>query len=199
MTLAAVSLLTACANAPEAALIALPSVPRPDDSMQAAADERNVLLVRSLTVPEYMRSRRVRYWADPETVAQWPDAYWAERIEVGMTREFIAALRAALPRWRICEANCGDSTPAISLTVDLLRLDLVRRQHEILVTAQPAISDTAVPPSPARLDPIWHLATPVTADSAQGEAQAIATMLDSLAQRAAVVVKQARVLRQAAP
>jgi len=199
--LAAVSSLVSCANAPQAELIALPYTRQPDSSAPAAAGvARAILVVRRLAVPEYMRSRPVRYWADPETLAQWPDAYWAERIEVGMTREFTAALRGRLPGWTICDASCGDAAHAVSLTVDLLRLDLVRGRHALLTTAQIGVSDTvAAAPSPTRQEPLWNLSTPVLADSAQGEAQAIAVMLDRLAERAAALAERAQLPAQAVP
>lgn len=180
----------ACGTVPEATLIALPSQARPQTAVQTAADLPGaILVVRSVAVPEYMRSRRVRYWADPETIAQWPDAYWAERIEVGMTREFLAALRRRLPHWTICETGCGDSRPVIMLTVDLVRLDFVRREHEILATAQIGVSETQVAPPSAGVEPLLNLSLPVATDSPQGEAQAIADILDQLAERAATRVE----------
>ena len=215
MTAVAIALLMACATTPEAILIALPDIsqadspqpdisqpdiPQPDIPQPASSLPCARLVVRTLTVPEYMRSRRVRYRADPETIAQWTDAYWAERIEVGMTRAFAAALRARLPRWTICEAGCGDSTPTITLTLDLLRLDLVRRQHEVLTTAQFGLSSIAASTRPpAGPEPLLVLSTPVMTDSAQGEAQALSAMLERLADRAAALVERDSRPAQAVP
>jgi uncharacterized lipoprotein YmbA len=103
---------------------ALPGAP----SGTAAAP---VLVVRRPVLPEYLLARRVRYRVDDTTVDDWPGVFWAERIEVGLTRELTAALRAQLPGWTLCEAECPANARAQALRVEFAPLDFRRDRREL--------------------------------------------------------------------
>lgn len=128
--------LAACGSVPPATLLILPPVaPGPAAAAPPVAATR-VLAVRRLEMPEYLVARRVRYRADDSTLAEWPDTYWAERIEVGVAREFAAALRERLPDWRLCEGNCSEQSPAMALQLRLTRMDYVRGARRLQASVQ---------------------------------------------------------------
>jgi len=131
------ALLTACASAPPPLLLTLP--PAVSSAAAAApvpAGTPRVLAVGRPEIPEYLVARRVRYRAEASTLGEWPDAFWAERIEVGVGREFNAALRERLPGWRLCEANCSEQSAAASLQVVLTRMDYVRSERRLKASAR---------------------------------------------------------------
>ncbi len=192
--------LGACASTPATiVLLALPPAApldrpaaAPTDVAAAPAVKPGVLLVRRLGIPEYMAARRVRYWSDTTTIAEWPDTFWAERIEVGMAREFVAALRAELPGWTLCDASCGDTLPDVTLNVSVLRLDFRRPERHLSAQAEVRAAVAKISAQPAsqttRSMPSWRL--PVANDSAQGQAQAMSMLLQRLAAAAADVVRR---------
>ncbi|MEF7615526.1 ABC-type transport auxiliary lipoprotein family protein [Aquincola sp. MAHUQ-54] len=121
---------------PHAAAVAAPSAPAP---AVAGAPASKVMVLRRIEVPEYLAARRVRYRADASTLAEWPNTYWAERIEIGVSREFAAALRQQLPGWRLCEAHCSEQAPALATQVELTQMDFVRGEQRLLARAQLAV------------------------------------------------------------
>jgi len=127
--------LAACASAPPPMLLTLPPAVSPAAAVAAPGTPR-VLAVGRPEIPEYLVARRVRYRAEASTLGEWPDAFWAERIEVGVAREFNAALRERLPGWRLCEANCSEQSPAASLQVMLTRMDYVRGERRLKANAR---------------------------------------------------------------
>ena len=191
--------LGACASTSEPILIALPSAQGADSAHAAAAPLPDVpiagvLLVRRLSIPEYMIARRVRYASDTARLAEWPDAYWAERIEVGMARELVAALREALPAWRVCDASCGDSPPDITLKIELQRFDVLRGEGRIVASAQTQLSLSK--PGSAATAPLsatsQTFVQPLPVDTAQGQARAMTDLLRSLADACAAAVLRTR-------
>ena len=201
-TVFVVAWLGACASTPDPILIALPPAARgAATASEAAASQPDpptagVLLVRRLSIPEYMVSRRVRYAVDTARLAEWPDTYWAERIEVGMGRELVAALREALPGWRVCDASCGDSLPDLTLKVELQRLDILRSEGRLVAKAQTQLSlskpgSLATNPLPATSHDFTQ---PLPADTAQGQARAMTDLLRSLANACATAVSRAHAL-----
>ena len=142
-----------------------------------------VLQVRRLTIPEYMMTRRVRFWSGAATLAEWPDSYWAERIEVGMAREFVAALRARLPDWSVCDGSCGAVVPQLVLTVDLLRLDPMRQSGKLMAQARSQLMTGAGDGRPQRVFPALDAAftVPLSDDSAAGEAAGLSHLLTVMA------------------
>jgi uncharacterized lipoprotein YmbA len=197
--------LGACASTPEPVLIALPAAARAVSTTPPAAKLAGVLLVRRPNIPEYMVARRVRYTTDTARLAEWPDAYWAERVEVGMARELVAALREALPAWQVCDASCGDTAPDITLKVDLQRLDVLRGEGRLVARAQTQVSMPR-PGSRGSADPVaaaspgatplpaaaQTFVQPLPADSAQGQARAMTELLRSIAEAGAAAVLRAR-------
>jgi uncharacterized lipoprotein YmbA len=206
--------LAGCASSPPAGtLLALPSLGAADAAVAAAsapvvptpatnATAANplaqanapVLVVRRVGLPEYLLARRVRYRADATTVDDWPATFWAERIEVGMTRELTAALRAQLPGWTLCEAACSASasasvggTPATApaaapvaraLHVEFSPLDY-RRDRRELFTVLRASLETADGALLQRLERRYSLQA--SADTAQAQAEVLGELLRRVA------------------
>ena len=140
-----VGLLAACASpTPAPVLLTLPpAAPAPSVAAapSAVAASAPLLAVRRVNIPEYLVARRVRYRADAATLAEWPNTYWAERIEIGVSREFVSALRQQLPGWAICETNCGDHVPAMTLQLNLVPMDFVRGTQQLQAHARLTLSD----------------------------------------------------------
>lgn len=187
---ATAALVTGCASAPDRppTLLTLPA-PTTGASGSVTAPPRKdaTLALARLAIPEYLVSRRVRYRTDGSTLAEWPDTFWAERIEVGMSREFASALRARLPGWRLCESQCAEWSPVAGLRVVIDRMDYSRAQRQLKASARVAVlsHDTdARSVNSQRLD--YELKA--EADTPQAQAQAYADLLDRLATDAAAAV-----------
>jgi uncharacterized lipoprotein YmbA len=180
-------LITACASAPDIppTLLTLPGAAAAPAA--PAAGEGRTLVVARLDIPEYLVSRRVRYRTDSSTLAEWPHTFWAERIEVGMSREFGAALRARLPGWRLCEAQCAEWAPVATLRVVVDRLDYSRPDRRLTASARilvaPTATATAAAPTAPRASGLLRRDYALTAgaDTPQAQAQAYAELLDRLA------------------
>jgi len=190
----AVALLGACASAPTRVLIALPPGVAPEQAPHAytASASPGVLLVRRLVIPEYMAAPKPRYWSATATLAEWPGAYWAERIEIGMAREFVSALRRRLPGWTVCDASCGDLVPDLTLKIELLRLDTWRQDQSLSATARAELSGHRTAASLWSLSPAGRTFTmPLPADSAQGQAQAMSRLLGAIADASVAAIDEA--------
>ncbi|MEJ8856895.1 ABC-type transport auxiliary lipoprotein family protein [Variovorax robiniae] len=163
------------------------TLPRMDVAMAAPAPPMappRVLAVRRIVMPEYLLARRVRYRADDSTLAEWPDAYWSERIEVAVTRELHDALRRHLPGWTLCETSCGERSPAYALEVRWDRMDLVRSERRLDARARLLLwSDDRPPRLVSAEERAWSI--PVDADTPQSHARAITMLLDRVATEAA--------------
>ncbi len=190
--LLAAGLLAACASpSPAPVLLTLPPAAAPLASAapgNAAASP--LLAVRRVNIPEYLVSRRVRYRADASTLAEWPNTFWAERIEIGVSREFVSALRQQLPGWALCDTNCGDAVPALSLQVDLLPMDFVRSAGRLQARARIVLSTGSVPPRELKTQELSY-DLPAGGDTAQAHAQAISQLLRQVAQAVAPTVRDA--------
>jgi len=189
-TLAAL-LMAGCASpSPAPVLISLPPVPLPAAAPGAAPSPSDlpVLAVRRVGIPEYLVSRRVRYRADPSTLAEWPNTYWAERIEIGVTREFTSALRAQLPGWSLCESNCGDRGPVLALNVDIVPMDFVRSGGQLRARARVVVNATA---GLARVLQTQERDYTVAAngDTAQAMAQAVSDLIAQVAAQSAELIR----------
>jgi uncharacterized lipoprotein YmbA len=183
-TLLVAAMLVGCAHAPTRVLIALPpaDAPAPAAEVRAVASLPHVLLVRRLVIPEYMAAPKVRYWSGPATLAEWPDTYWAERVEIGMAREFVAALQRRLPGWTVCDASCGDTPVDLTLKVELQRLDMVRREQTLSGSARAAFSGPQAATSAVSTLAISRsLSVALPADTPQGQARAMSDLLGQLA------------------
>lgn len=157
-----------------------------------------VLVLRRVDVPEYLVSRRVRYRADASTLAEWPDTFWAERIEVGVSREFASALRQRLPAWRLCESQCGDQTPALSLQVELVQMDYLRSARLLCARAQLIVWTGGNAPRLLRSERrSYEIAA--AADTPQAHAQALAELIVRVAEDTAPLITSAGASANAAP
>lgn len=150
-------LLAGCAGSPppNTVLLALPTLGAPEAGAAEAAAatalagspgaQQPVLVVRRVALPEYLLARRVRFRANDTTVDDWPGTFWAERIEVGMTRELAGALRARLPGWTLCNASCtegsdGAAQPrAWALRLEFAPLDYRRDRRELVTVARASL------------------------------------------------------------
>ena len=187
------ALLAACASpSPAPVLLTLPPAVAPSSTAvspgsAAAPAAAPLLVVRRVGVPEYLVARRVRYRADAATLAEWPNTYWAERIEIGVSREFTAALRQQLPGWAVCDTNCGDSSPALTLQVDLLPMDYQRAAQRLQAQARLSLSRGAAGTQLLQTrQTAYQLAG--AADTAQAHAQAISELIGQVAAEAATLV-----------
>lgn len=199
---AVVTTVAGCASNPSAVLLMLPpavaapsTVAASSTAVASPATNRSasrVLSVSRIEVPEYLTTRRVRYRADASAVAEWPDTFWGERIEVGMSREFMAALHAQLPAWGLCEASCSEQSPTASLQVQLSRVDYMRSERRLRANARIAVWSVE---RPARLlrseDRAYDIAG--DDDTARSQARAMTELLRRVASDAGASVSSAQV------
>jgi uncharacterized lipoprotein YmbA len=185
------AMLAACASAPPPVLLTLPPAASP---MPAAAPLASpvpaaprVLAVTRPEIPEYVVARRVRYRAEASTLGEWPNTFWAERIEIGVGREFSAALREHLPGWRLCEAGCSEQSPVASLQVTLIRLDYVRSERRLQATVRIVLWSTERVPRVLHSNE-FNENVPGDADTPQAQAAALTELLRRAAAFAASVV-----------
>ncbi|MCM5679216.1 PqiC family protein [Schlegelella sp. S2-27] len=176
--------LAGCANkTPPAVLLTLPAA-APASPAPAAGTSAKVLVVRRTEIPEYLQTRHVRYRAQSSTLEAWPGVLWAERLEVGVTRELAAALRDALPGWTICEASCAEAQPEISLSLHLRPLDFSRSRRELEAEARWSVSQ--LQPSPRVMASGRQRETVAAAsDTPEAHAQSITQLLQALARTVA--------------
>lgn len=159
-------------------------------SAPATATGEPLLAVRRIAIPEYLVARRVRYRADPSTLAEWPNTFWAERIEIGVSREFVSALRAQLPGWSLCENNCGDRTPTLALQVEMVPMDYMRSTQRLQARARVVVSSAGGNPRVLQAQESSY-ELPASADTAQGQAQAVAELIRQVAAASAAMVRAA--------
>lgn len=185
---ALVMMLAGCASAPAPVLLTLPpAVAAPVATVSATPASVRVLAVSRPEIPEYLVARRVRYQAETSTLGEWPDTFWAERIEIGVAREFAAALRERLPGWRLCEASCSEQSPAAALQVALTRMDYVRSERRLKATVRINLWSTQ------RVPRLLHgrefsVDIPGDADTPQSQARASTELLRRIAAEAATAV-----------
>ena len=200
-TAVAAALTAGCATDPVPApvLLTLPSVGNAIPgggnggaaSAPASATSEPLLAVRRIAIPEYLVARRVRYRADPSTLAEWPNTFWAERIEIGVSREFLSALRSQLPGWSLCENNCGDRTPTLALQVEMVPMDYLRSAQKLQARARVVVSSAGSNPRVLQTQE-WSYELPASADTAQGQAQTFAELIRQVAAATATTVKAAK-------
>ena len=195
MTLALAVLLAACAaSSPAPVLLTLPPAAQTvaaAPAVPSATAASPLLAVRRINIPEYLVARRVRYRADASTLAEWPNAYWAERIEIGVSREFMSALRAQLPGWSMCDTSCGDQVPALTLQVDLVPMDYLRSAQKLQARARITLSGAGVSPKVIQTQELAYDLT-ASADTAQAHAQTIATLIQQVAAATAPLIRTAK-------
>src|SRR5690606_10969951 len=171
-------------------LLTLPSAAAPSGPVPGPAAGAPVLAVARLDMPEYLVSRRVRYRADSSTLAEWPNTFWAERIEIGVSREFAAALRERLPAWRICETSCHERGAVATLRVVFSRVDYLRHERTLHASARLVIAGTGARPDEL-LDQERRYQIAAPGDGPQAQAEAYAALLGEVARDAALAVGSA--------
>ena len=190
-----VVLVAGCASTPAPVLLTLPPAVAPPSAAPAPAPGSGasppVLAVRRINIPEYLVARRVRYRTDASTLAEWPNTFWAERIEIGVAREFVSALRDELPGWSLCETSCGDSAPDLALQVDLEPLDYLRGAQQLRARARLTLSGAGASPKVLRTQELSYELN-ASADTAQAQAQVMATLIRQVAAAAAPLVRSAK-------
>lgn len=131
--------LAGCASGdvPRPMLLTVSPAPAAGAALAASPSAaQRVLVLRRVELPEYLLARRVRYRDGASTLAEWPDAVWAERLEVGVTRELAAALRQRLAGWTVCDGACADGSVGETLLhVEFAVLDLRRAAARLQVSA----------------------------------------------------------------
>lgn len=198
--LPALNLAGCSTSSPPPVLLTLPpantepyatAVPTATAAASAAPTAARVLAVRRVTIPEYLVARHVRFRADPSTLAEWPNTYWAERIEIGVSREFVSALRQQLPDWELCDTGCGDQTATLALQLDLVPMDYLRSAGKLQARGRITLSEGGVMPS-VLLTRELPFEVSTSADSAQGQAEAITKLIRQAARSTAPLVRAAR-------
>lgn len=179
--------LAGCASTPAPTLLTLPPLAATAGAIPNPAADAPVLSVARVEMPEYVVSRRVRYRSDSSTLAEWPNTFWAERIEVGLSREFAAALRDRLPQWRICEAHCAERGPAAALRVTITRMDYLRGERRLSASARIAL-ERPQQRAGQLVDQERRYDVAARGDGPQAQAQAYAELLMQLANDAAASV-----------
>lgn len=181
--LAALGLAACASSTPAPVLLTIPpaaaatAVPA---AAPAASGAAAILAVRRIAIPEYLVARRVRFRADASTLAEWPNTYWAERVEIGVSREFTAALRAQLPGWTLCDASCGDQIPALALQVEMVPMDYLRGAQMLKAHARiTVLTGSANPKVLQTAESSYEL--PSGGDTAQAHAQAISALIGRVA------------------
>ncbi|RZI83318.1 MAG: hypothetical protein EOP38_13080 [Rubrivivax sp.] len=183
ITLAAVSAgLAACSTTPPPSLISLPlpeSSPLAPAPAMAASAPRN-LTVRRITIPEYAQTDAVRYRLADNTLVEWPNTTWAERLEVGMTSQLALRLRQALPGWTVCDAHCQPAKGLV-LMVNIAPLDYVRPQQALRADVHWRLMGPDSPMVPLSVGG-RPFSAKVEQDSPVGQAAAIGALLSEVAQ-----------------
>ncbi|CAN5457042.1 hypothetical protein BH10PSE17_BH10PSE17_38430 [soil metagenome] len=180
-TVTVMSALAACASAPDKpTLLALPSVAATAPATAVPALQPHALVLRRIAVPEYIDSREVRYRSDKSRVESFKSTVWAERIELGMTRELSAGLRNRLPEWLVCNGACGDRAVDGVLSVDWNSLDLDRTGQKLSIDVQWVLLDNAAKRGTPSANGRLVKTIVVKGDSADAYANAIAEAVDQL-------------------
>ncbi len=199
LALVAATVLCGCASSPSPAPILLSLPPALASVAGTAAAEApaatgaaspKLLAIRRVGIPEYLVARRVRYRSDASTLAEWPNTYWAERIEIGVSREFMSALRQQLPGWELCESTCGDREPSLALQVEMVPMDFVRSAQQLQARARITVSSAGAAQRTLQATELTY-AIPAAADTAQAQAGAVTELLRRVAAATAPLVAAA--------
>lgn len=174
--LGALVLVTACAIGDAVRPVLLTVSPAPPGAAAAQPAARQVIALRRVELPEYLLSRHVRYRDGSSTLAEWPDAVWAERLEIGVTRELAAALRQRLPGSTVCEGSCDGTSAGATLRVELSALDFRRAPGRLQVSGAGQFSRAG-----ATSWTMLSFEQPAAGDTPQAHVEAIGTALGRVA------------------
>lgn len=188
-TLAAV-VLAGCGSAPTAPTVwlALPAVTAPaaqasaPSSAEPHARQAPTVVVQRLRVPEYLQTTALRYRDGEHSFAEWPQARWAERVEVNLTRHLAQSLQAQRPTWRWCEAPCSQAG-AGSVQVSYQSLEIQGAAREVVAVVQWQLNlpgHDAGPPM--NWQGVWQHRQAIEGDAPQAQVAALAALNTALSQ-----------------
>jgi uncharacterized lipoprotein YmbA len=124
--------LTGCATSPPPrTLVIIPSM----SGKQASAPSTRPsfqISVGTISLPEHLQHRSVRYLNTDTELVAWPSAVWAERLEVGLTRRLIQGLSTAWPDPGWWAQESGQTQAR--LLVDVRVLDMVPSTGKLSAT-----------------------------------------------------------------
>jgi uncharacterized lipoprotein YmbA len=189
-TAMAAAMLAGCGSAPTAPTVwlALPAVTTTaaqasaPSSAEAPARQAPTVVVQRLRVPEYLQTTALRYRDGEHSFAEWPQARWAERVEVNLTRHLAQSLQAQRPAWRWCEAPCSQAG-AGSVQVSYQSLEIQRAAREVVAVVQWQLNlpgHDAGPPM--NWQGVWQHRQAVQGDTPQAQVAALAALNTALSQ-----------------
>ncbi|MFN3886255.1 MAG: membrane integrity-associated transporter subunit PqiC [Aquabacterium sp.] len=176
-------LASGCRTAPEPAMLTLPlpaaAPPAAAAPPSLAAHARPTLQVRRVAMPEHLLDRHVRFRLGAGTVVNWPDATWADRLDVSITEHLAMRLRTALPGWNVCVRHCPLQPGALTLRVELAPFDLLLPQGQLVADAHWWLDIPGAPGPRTQAGLLQHREA-VTPPTAAAHAAAIGRLLDQL-------------------
>lgn len=187
--------LGACSTAPPPTLLSLP-LPPPQQELSAVAlppassvaSAPRFMTLRRVNIPEYLQTDAVRYRQADSTLVEWPNTAWAERLEVGLTNHLALLLRQALPSWTVCDSHCPSMPSGQVLIVNIAPLDYVRSAGQLRADVSWRITGPGSTPTPV-FSGNRAASTPVSPDTPVGQAAAMSTLLNQVAQDVARAVR----------
>ena len=185
--------LAGCASAPpERSWLSLPldasltgspdPTSAPVSSVAAASVPRTTPQIRlqRVQIPEYLQSNRVRYRDSTATLAEWPGVRWAERLEIGLTRNLGLQLAGLGQAGWICADPCSTVPPGGSLQLNYVMLDHDRPAARLHALAQWTLTPPPGSASTPRQGQLrWSEA--VLEDTPAGQAAAMARVNAAIA------------------
>lgn len=186
----AAAVLAGCGSAPTAPTVwlALPAVTASaaqasaPSSVEPHARQAPTVVVQRLRVPEYLQTTALRYRDGEHSFAEWPQARWAERVEVNLTRHLAQSLQAQRPAWRWCEAPCSQAG-AGNVQVSYQSLEIQRAAREVVAVVQWQLNlpgHDAGPPM--NWQGVWQHRLAVQGDTPQAQVAALAALNTALSQ-----------------
>lgn len=183
LLLAATSLI-GCGSAPPTPTtwLALPAVTAGADHSDSTSATTPWVVVQRLRVPEYLQTTALRYRDGLNSFAEWPQARWAERVEVNLTRHLAQSLQALRPGWRWCEAPCS-APGAGTVQVSYQSLEIQRAAGEVVAVVQWHLQ----PPGPrvpegGGLQGQWQHRQAIDGDTPEAQVAALARINKALAE-----------------
>jgi uncharacterized lipoprotein YmbA len=211
----AAAMLVGCGSTPPAPTVwlAVPAVTataaQTTAPLSADANARHAptVVVQRLRVPEYLQTTALRYRDGEHSFAEWPQARWAERVEVNLTRHLAQSLQAQRSAWRWCEAPCSQPGSG-SVQVAYQSLEIQRAAREVVAVVHWQISPPGLdaasghPRSGSGQGPVqglWQHRQPITGDTPQAQVAALAAINAALAQALAEAWDQATKVAPVSP
>lgn len=116
-SLALLALLTACAAAPPRLMLLSNDIVVPP---AAPAMQRPMLVVRTVTMPEYLDRRSIIYRSSDSELKRFPEQVWAERLGESVTRWMALQLAADLPGYEVqAFGAASEKAPSLALNMEL--------------------------------------------------------------------------------